>query len=223
MARSYRRHLLLLPSGAENLCDHSALHRLSDRWRVCRHTVADARYAFKLPEGYSDAEAAPLLCAGLIGYRSLKMAGDARRLGIYGFGAAAHILAQVARHQGREIYAFTRPGDTKAQDFARELGAAWAGGSDETPPERARCRNHLRSCWRARACGAQGVRKGGVVVCGGIHMSDIPTFPYEILWEERVLRSVANLTRADAREFLALAPQAGVRTTVVKMPTRRRQ
>ena len=180
--------------------------------------VADARYVFPIPEGYSDAEAAPLLCAGLIGYRSLKLAGPGKRLGIYGFGAAAHIVAQVARHQGREIYAFTRPGDGKAQDFARELGAVWAGSSDEMPPEPLDAAIIFAPVGALVPAALRAVRKGGVVVCGGIHMSDIPSFPYEILWEERVLRSVANLTRDDAREFLALAPKVPVKTTVVPMP-----
>ena len=155
---------------------------------------------------------------GLIGYRSLKMTGDAARLGIYGFGAAAHIVAQVARHQGREIFAFTRAGDTRAQDFARALGAAWAGGSDDIPPEQLDAAIIFAPVGALVPAALKASRKGGVVVCGGIHMSDIPSFPYEILWEERVVRSVANLTRADAREFLALAQAAGVKTTVVRMP-----
>src|SRR5581483_9910941 len=157
-------------------------------------------------------------CAGLIGYRSLKLAGPGRRLGIYGFGAAAHIVAQVARHEGREVYAFTRPGDDRAQGFARELGAVWAGGSDETPPERLDAAVIFAPVGALVPAALRAVRKGGVVVCGGIHMSDIPSFPYDILWEERVVRSVANLTRDDAREFLALAPKVPVKTTVVPMP-----
>ena len=171
------------------------------------YTVADQRFCFAMPAGYSDVEAAPLLCAGLIGYRSLRMAGDARRLGMYGFGAAAHIIAQVARWQGREVYAFTRPGDTEAQAFARELGAVWAGGSDQPPPRAAGRRDHLRAR-RARWCRPRCARsqRGGTVVCAGIHMSAIPSFPYDILWGERVVRSVANLTRRDGEEFLALAP-----------------
>ena len=181
------------------------------------HTVADARYCFHLPEGYSDAEAAPLLCAGLIGYRSLKMTGDARRLGIYGFGAAAHIVAQVARYQGRQIFAFTRPGDAQAQAFARELGAVWAGGSDEAPPEALDAAIIFAPVGALVPAALKALRKGGVVVCGGIHMSDIPSFPYDLLWEERVVRSVANLTREDAHEFLALAPKVPVKTTVVPM------
>jgi propanol-preferring alcohol dehydrogenase len=205
-------------SGRENLCDHSRFTGYQIDGGYADYTVADARYAFKLPESYSDAEAAPLFCAGLIGYRSLKMAGDARRLGIYGFGAAAHILAQVARHQGREIYAFARRGDTKAQDFARALGAVWAGGSDEEPPDKLDAAIIFAPVGALIPAALRAVRKGGVVVCGGIHMSEIPSFPYDILWEERVLRSVANLTRADAREFLALAPQVPVKTTVRPMP-----
>ena len=192
-------------NGEENLCDGARFTGYQIDGGYASHTVADARYCFHLPEGYSDAEAAPLLCAGLIGYRSLKMTGDAARLGIYGFGAAAHIVAQVARHQGREIFAFTRAGDTRAQDFARELGAAWAGGSDDMPPEQLDAAIIFAPVGALVPAALKASRKGGVVVCGGIHMSDIPSFPYEILWEERVVRSVANLTRADAREFLALA------------------
>ena len=205
-------------NGEENLCDRARFTGYQIDGGYASHTVADARYCFHLPDGYSDAEAAPLLCAGLIGYRSLKMAGDAARLGIYGFGAAAHIVAQVARYQGREVFAFTRAGDTRAQDFARELGAVWTGGSDDMPPERLDAAIIFAPVGALVPAALKASRKGGVVVCGGIHMSDIPSFPYEILWEERVVRSVANLTRADAREFLALAPQAGVNTTVVEMP-----
>ena len=205
-------------NGEENLCDDARFTGYQIDGGYASHTVADARYCFHLPEGYSDAEAAPLLCAGLIGYRSLKMTGDAARLGIYGFGAAAHIVAQVARHQGREIFAFTRAGDTRAQDFARALGAAWAGGSDDMPPEQLDAAIIFAPVGALVPAALKASRKGGVVVCGGIHMSDIPSFPYEILWEERVVRSVANLTRADAREFLALAPEAHVKTTVVPMP-----
>jgi propanol-preferring alcohol dehydrogenase len=204
-------------NGQENLCDNARFTGYQIDGGYASHTVADARYCFHLPQGYGDAEAAPLLCAGLIGYRSLKMTGDAARLGIYGFGAAAHIVAQVARYQGREIFAFTRPGDARAQDFAKELGAVWAGGSDEMPPEPLDAAIIFAPVGALVPAGLKASRKGGVVVCGGIHMSDIPAFPYEILWEERVVRSVANLTRADACEFLALAPKAGVKTTVVPM------
>ena len=204
-------------NGEENLCDGARFTGYQIDGGYASHTVADARYCFHLPEDYSDAEAAPLLCAGVIGYRSLKMTGDAARLGIYGFGAAAHIVAQVARHQGREIFAFTRPGDARAQDFARELGAAWAGGSDNMPPEQLDAAIIFAPVGALVPAALKASRKGGIVVCGGIHMSDIPSFPYEILWEERVVRSVANLTRADAREFLALATEAHVKTTVLPM------
>ena len=172
-------------NGEENLCDDARFTGYQIDGGYASHTVADARYCFHLPDGYSDAEAAPLLCAGLIGYRSLKMTGDAARLGIYGFGAAAHIVAQVARYQGREIFAFTRAGDRRAQDFARELGAAWAGGSDETPPRQLDAAIIFAPVGALVPAALKASRKGGVVVCGGIHMSDIPTFPYEILWEER--------------------------------------
>jgi len=203
--------------GEENLCDHPRFTGYQIDGGYAGYTVADARYAFKLPEAYSDAEAAPLLCAGLIGYRSLKLAGDPKRLGIYGFGAAAHIVAQVARAQGREVYAFTRPGDLAAQNFARSLGAVWASGSDEKPPEALDAAIIFAPVGALVPAALKAVGKGGVVVCGGIHMSDIPSFPYDILWEERVLRSVANLTRADAREFLALAPKVPVKTSVHPM------
>ena len=208
--------------GRENLCDHPRFTGYQIDGGYAAYTVADARYCFTLPEGYTDAEAAPLLCAGLIGYRSLKMADDAlqgetKRLGIYGFGAAAHIVAQVARHRGCEICAFTSPGDTKAQDFARTLGAVWAGGSDEAPPDKLDAAIIFAPAGPLVPAALRALRKGGVVVCGDIHMSDIPQFPYDILWEERVIRSVANLTRDDAREFLALAPKVPVKTTVVPM------
>jgi alcohol dehydrogenase, propanol-preferring len=181
-------------------------------------TVADQRYCFAIDPSFGDVEAAPLLCAGLIGYRTLRLAGDARRLGIYGFGAAAHILVQIARHQGREVYAFTRPGDIAAQDFARGLGAVWAGGSDETPPEKLDAALIFAPVGALVPAALAATRKGGTVVCGGIHMSDVPSFPYSLLWEERVVRSVANLTRRDAEEFLALAPAAGVTTTTQTYP-----
>jgi propanol-preferring alcohol dehydrogenase len=204
--------------GEENLCDNPRFTGYQIDGGYAQYTVADARYAFKLPDVYSNAEAAPLLCAGLIGYRSLKLAGDPHRLGIYGFGAAAHIVAQVARAQGREVYAFTRPGDNQAQDFALSLGAVWAGGSGQAPPQALDAAIIFAPVGALVPTALKAVRKGGVVVCGGIHMSDIPSFPYDILWEERVLRSVANLTRADAREFLALAPKLLVKTRVVPMP-----
>ena len=205
-------------SDQENLCDNPRFTGYQIDGGYAGYTVADARYAFKLPETYSDAEAAPLLCAGLIGYRSLKLAGDPHRLGIYGFGAAAHIIAQVARAQGREVYAFTRPADRQAQDFALSLGAVWAGGSDAAPPQALDAAIIFAPVGALIPAALKAVRKGGVVVCGGIHMSDIPSFPYEILWEERMLRSVANLTRTDAREFLALAPKLSVKTSVSPMP-----
>jgi propanol-preferring alcohol dehydrogenase len=204
--------------GEENLCDDPRFTGYQIDGGYAQYTRADSRFAFKLPEGYSDAEAAPLLCAGLIGYRSLKLAGDPSRLGIYGFGAAAHIVAQVARAQGREVYAFTRAGDRQAQDFALGLGAVWAGSSEAMPPEPLDAAIIFAPVGALIPAALKAVRKGGVVVCGGIHMSDIPSFPYDILWEERVLRSVANLTRADAREFLALAPTIPVRTSVSPMP-----
>lgn len=209
-------------AGEENLCDDPRFTGYQIDGGYAPYTVADARYVFKLPDGYGDAEAAPLLCAGLIGYRSLKLAraplrGELKRIGIYGFGAAAHIVAQVARAQGAEIYAFTRLGDRPAQEFARGLGAAWAGGSDETPPKPLDAAIIFAPVGSLVPAALRAVRKGGVVVCGGIHMSDVPSFPYEILWEERVLRSVANLTREDAREFLAFAPTVPVKTSVVPM------
>ena len=212
-------------SGRENLCDHPRFTGYDLDGGYAGHTLADARYAFPLPEAYSDAEAAPLLCAGLIGYRALKLAkdsaGDLKRLGIYGFGAAGHIVAQVARAQGAEIYAFTRPGDLPAQNFARSLGASWAGGSDERAPEALDAAIIFAPVGALVPAVLRAVRKGGVVVCGGIHMSDVPSFPYELLWEERVVRSVANLTRADATEFLAIAPTVPVKSTVVPMPLAR--
>lgn len=200
--------------GQENLCEAARFTGYQLDGGYTEFAVADQRFCFSIPAKYSDAEAAPLLCAGLIGYRSLMMCEDARRVGIYGFGAAAHIVAQVARFQGREVFAFTRPGDLAAQQFARDLGAAWAGSSDERPPEL------LDAAILFAPVGAlvpQALRcldKGGTVVCGGIHMSDIPRFPYELLWSERVIRSVANLTRRDGEEFLRIAPQVPVRTEV---------
>jgi propanol-preferring alcohol dehydrogenase len=209
--------------GRENLCDSPRFTGYQIDGGYAGYAAADARFVFKLPEAYSDAEAAPLLCAGLIGYRSLKLAvappaGEVSRLGIYGFGAAAHIVAQVAKSQGCEVYAFTRPGDRPAQDFARSLGAEWAGGSDQRPPQALDAAIIFAPVGALVPAALEAVRKGGVVVCGGIHMSDIPSFPYEILWEERVLRSVANLTREDAREFLALAPNVPVATHVSPIP-----
>jgi propanol-preferring alcohol dehydrogenase len=200
--------------GHENLCDAPGFTGYTIDGGYADMTVADQHYVFSLPSGYSDAEAAPLLCAGLIGYRSLRMAGDAMRLGIYGFGAAAHIVAQVARFEGREVFAFTKPGDGAGQAFARRLGAAWAGGSDEAPPEPLDAAILYAPVGALVPAALRAVRKGGVVVCAGIHMSDIPAFPYDILWGERTVRSVANLTRRDGEEFLALAPKVPVKTAV---------
>jgi alcohol dehydrogenase, propanol-preferring len=205
-------------SGRENLCDYPRFTGYTLDGGYSEYIVADQRYCFTIPKVYSDADAAPLLCAGLIGYRSLAMVGDARRLGIYGFGAAAHIVAQVARFQGREIYAFTRPGDTEAQQFALELGAVWAGDSLQSPPELLDAVIIFAPAGLLVPAALRAVAKGGTVVCGGIHMSAIPSFPYEILWGERVIRSVANLTRKDGEEFLALAPQVPVRTVVQPFP-----
>jgi propanol-preferring alcohol dehydrogenase len=207
-------------AGRENLCDRPLFTGYTLDGGYADYVIADQRYCFPIPDAYSDAEAAPLLCAGLIGYRSLNMAGDARRLGIYGFGAAAHIVAQVARHQGREVYAFTRAGDTPAQRFARDLGAVWAGDSGQSPPELLDAAIIFAPAGPLVAAALRVLTKGGTVVCGGIHMSDIPTFPYRLLWEERVIRSVANLTRRDGEEFLALAPKIPVRTEVQPLPLR---
>jgi propanol-preferring alcohol dehydrogenase len=198
----------------ENLCDTARFTGYQIDGGYATHCVADARYCFPLPDGYDDLAVAPLLCAGLIGYRSLRLCGDARRIGIYGFGAAAHLVAQVALWQGRELYAFTRAGDAKGQCFARELGAWWAGESGEPPPRPLDAAIIFAPAGELVPVALRAVRKGGVVVCGGIHMSDIPSFPYSILWGERRLLSVANLTREDAREFLALAPKVPVRATV---------
>ena len=191
----------------ENLCDEPAFTGFDRDGGFATHIVADARYAFPIDADYDDAEAAPLMCAGLIGYRSWRMAGEGRNLGLYGFGAAAHILIQVALHRGQRVYAFTRPGDTQAQEFALRMGAEWAGGSDEAPPVELDAAILFAPVGELVPAGLRAVRKGGIVVCGGIHMSDIPSFPYRILWEERRIRSVANLTRQDAVEFLDLAPR----------------
>ena len=202
-------------SGRENLCAEARFTGYQIDGGYADYTVADARFCFAMPDGYSDVEAAPLLCAGLIGYRALMMAGEASRLGLYGFGAAAHIIAQVARWQGRAVFAFTSPGDAEAQRFARELGAAWAGGSDEAPPETLDAAIIFAPVGALVPAALRAVERGGTVVCAGIHMSAIPSFPYDILWGERVLRSVANLTRRDGEEFLALAPKIPVRTRPV--------
>ena len=205
-------------AGRENLCDAARFTGYHLDGGYAQYTLADQRYCFALPDAYSDEQAAPLLCAGLIGYRSLVMAGDARRLGIYGFGAAAHIVAQVARHQGREVYAYTRPGDTDAQRFARSLGAVWAGDSGAPAPEPLDAAIIFAPVGALVVSALGAVRKGGTVVCAGIHMSDIPSFPYRLLWGERVVRSVANLTRRDGEEFLALAPKVPVRTEIEVFP-----
>jgi alcohol dehydrogenase, propanol-preferring len=205
-------------TGRENLCDAARFTGYQMDGGYAGYTVADHRFCFPIPEGYPDVQAAPLLCAGLIGYRSLRTAGDAERLGLYGFGASAHIIAQVAAHQGRRVFAFTSPGRTETQQFALDLGAAWAGGSDERPPEELDAAIIFAPVGALVPVALRAVAKGGVVVCAGIHMSDIPSFPYEILWSERVVRSVANLTRKDGEEFLALAPKVPVRTEVVAFP-----
>jgi len=205
-------------SERENLCDTPKFTGYQINGGYAEYALADARYCFPIEGDYSDAEAAPLMCAGLIGYRSLEMAGEAERLGIYGFGAAAHIVAQVARHRGQQVYAFTRPGDEQAQVFARDLGAVWVGGADQRPPDPLDAAIIFAPVGALVPAALAAVGKGGVVVAGGIHMSDIPSFPYSILWGERVVRSVANLTRRDAEEFLALAPQVPVRTEVHTFP-----
>ena len=205
-------------SARENLCDYAQFTGYQIDGGYAEYTVADERFCFPIPEGYPDLQAAPLLCAGLIGYRSYKMANDAQSLGFYGFGAAAHILTQLARYQGRQVFAFTRPGDIKKQEFARHLGAVWAGGSDQLPPEPLDAAIVFAPTGKLVPAALRAVAKGGVVVCAEIHMSDIPSFPYEILWSERVLRSVANLTRKDAEEFLALAPKIPIRTQVEAFP-----
>lgn len=213
-------------AGEENLCDDPRFTGYQIDGGYAPYTVADARYVFKLPDGYGDAEAAPLLCAGLIGYRSLKLAraplrGELKRIGIYGFGAAAHIVAQVARAQGAEIYAFTRLSDRPAQEFARGLGAAWAGGSDETPPKPLDAAIIFAPVGALVPAALRAVAKAGIVVCAGIHMTPIPSFAYEMLWGERVVRSVANLTRADGEEFLRLAGRVPLRITTETLPLER--
>jgi propanol-preferring alcohol dehydrogenase len=199
-------------SGAENLCDRPLFTGFTRNGGYATLAVADARYAFPLGESGSDVALAPLLCAGLIGWRSLVMAGEGRKLGLYGFGAAAHIMAQVALWQGRRVFAFTQKGDAQTQDFARSLGAEWAGGSDETPPQALDAAIIFAPVGALVPLALKAVRKGGRVVCAGIHMSDIPAFSYDLLWEERQLVSVANLTRQDGLDFLELAPRIGVKT-----------
>jgi alcohol dehydrogenase, propanol-preferring len=208
-------HCAYCRMGAENLCDAPGFTGYQIDGGYAELTVADAAYCFHLPEAYDDVSAAPLLCAGLIGYRAHRMAGDAERLGIYGFGAAAHIVAQVARFEGRSVYAFTRPGDQTAQDFARRLGCVWAGGSDQQPPSELDAAIIFAPVGSLVPTALRYVRKGGIVVLGGIHMSDVPAMRYSLLWGERVLRSVANLTRQDAKDFLALARRTKIETHVV--------
>jgi propanol-preferring alcohol dehydrogenase len=201
-------------SGRENLCDQAKFTGYDLDGGFAEYTVADVRFAFPIPEGYPPPQAAPLLCAGLIGYRSLTMAGDAERLGLYGYGAAAHIITQVARFQGRRVFAFTRPGDEMSQQFARDMGAEWAGDTAAPVPEELDAAIIFAPAGELVPVALRAVAKGGTVVCGGIHMSDIPAFPYEILWGERIVRSVANLTRQDGVEFLSLAPKVPVHTEV---------
>jgi propanol-preferring alcohol dehydrogenase len=202
----------------ENLCERARFTGYQLNGGYAEFAIADERFCFPIPDGFGDAEAAPLLCAGLIGYRALRAAGDAGRLGIYGFGAAAHLVAQVARHEGRRVFAFTRAGDVAAQQFATSLGALWSGGSEEAPPEPLDAAIIFAPVGALVPIALRAIAKAGTVVCAGIHMSDIPAFPYEILWGERVVRSVANLTRRDGAEFLALAPRIPVRTEVQLFP-----
>jgi alcohol dehydrogenase, propanol-preferring len=211
-------HCRYCRSARENLCDTPLFTGFTRDGGYATHTIAEADFVFRLPEDVNPIETAPLLCAGLIGWRSLKLAGDGQTIGIYGFGAAGHIIAQVCRWQGRRVFAFTRPGDPVGQAFARSMGAEWAGGSDETPPEPLDAAILFAPVGALVPAALGALRKGGRIVCGGIHMSDIPSFPYELLWEERSVASVANLTRADGHELLALATQAKVRTTTTPYP-----
>ena len=205
-------------SGRENLCDRAKFTGYDNDGGYAEFTAADERFTFPIPTGYGDAEAAPLLCAGLIGFRALGIAGDAERVGFYGFGAAAHIAVQVAQSRGQKVYAFTRPSDSHGQEFARSLGAVWAGGSDEVPPEPLDAALIFAPVGALVPTALAAVAKGGSVVCAGIHMSDVPSLPYEILWGERVLRSVANLTRKDGDEFFALAAKVQLRTVITRFP-----
>jgi len=205
-------------AGQENLCERARFTGRDIDGGYAQLTVADERFCFPLPPRYGDLEAAPLLCAGLIGFRALRLAGEGERVGLYGFGASAHLIAQVARAEGRRVFAFTRPDDAPTQAFARSLGAAWAGGSDEAPPEELDAAIIFAAAGELVPTALAAVRPGAAVVCAGIHMSAIPSFPYELLWGERVLRSVANLTREDAREFLAVAERVALRTTVRPYP-----
>ena len=205
-------------SGRENLCERARFTGYQIDGGYADYTLADERFCFAIPTSYSDVAAAPLLCAGLIGYRALRMAGDAKRLGLYGFGAAAHIAVQVAHFRGQEVFAFTKPGDAAGQAFARSLGCVWAGDSDKPAPEPLDAALIFAPVGSLVPAALAATAKGGTVVCAGIHMSDIPSFPYRLLWEERVVRSVANLTRRDGEEFLAIAAQANVRTTTTAFP-----
>lgn len=205
-------------SDQENLCDFAQFTGYQRDGGYAEYTVADQRFCFPIPAGYGDLQAAPLLCAGLIGYRSLRMTGEAKKIGFYGFGAAAHIVIQTARYQGKQVFAFTRPGDIQGQQFATDLGAVWSGSSEQAPPELLDAAIIFAPVGALVPAALKAVRKGGVVVCAGIHMSDIPAFAYELLWGERVLRSVANLTRLDGTEFLALAPQVPIQTQVQAFP-----
>jgi len=212
------QHCRFCCSGRENLCDQARFTGYQLDGGYAEYAVTDQQFCFPIPDGYPDLQAAPLLCAGLIGYRSLRMAGEASRLGFYGFGAAAHILIQVAHYQGRQVFAFTRPQDQAAQDFACQLGAVWAGGSDQQPPEELDAAIIFAPVGRLVPTALKAVAKGGKVICAGIHMSEIPAFPYKLLWGERTLQSVANLTRQDGEEFLALAPQIPIKTAVQAFP-----
>jgi alcohol dehydrogenase, propanol-preferring len=205
-------------SGRENLCENARFTGYQIDGGYAEYALADGRFCFSIPESYPDLQAAPLLCAGLIGHRSLRFAGDAERLGLYGFGASAHIVAQVASHEGRRVFAFTRPGDEEAKEFAREQGAEWAGSSEEAPPEELDAAIIFAPVGALVPAALRAVARGGTVVCAGIHMSDIPSFSYDLLWEERSVRSVANLTRQDGLDFLALAPEVPVRTEVMPFP-----
>jgi alcohol dehydrogenase, propanol-preferring len=205
-------------SGRENLCDNARFTGYTVDGGYAEFTVADVRYCFHLPERYDNIEVAPLLCAGLIGYRSYRETGDARRLGIYGFGNAAHLISQIALYEGRELFVFTRPGDKATQQVAKELGAVWAGGSDEMPLEKLDAAIIFASVGPLVPAALRALAKGGIVVCGGIHMSDIPSFPYADLWEERVITSVANLTRHDGEEFFEIAPRVPVKTKTETFP-----
>jgi alcohol dehydrogenase, propanol-preferring len=211
-------HCQFCLSGRENLCDQPLFTGYTRDGGYATHVIADARYTFKLPDGGDDVATAPLLCAGLIGWRSLRLAGDGQKIGLYGFGAAAHIIAQVACWQGRDVFAFTRSGDTAAQAFAKKMGACWCGASDDRPPEELDSAIIYAPVGALVPAALRAVRKGGRVVCAGIHMSDIPSFPYSLLWEERELISVANLTRQDGEEFFAIVPQAKVVTQTVPYP-----